>query len=206
MSVAESLFQSKDCRLFFNLLTFSGVAKGIQRMQERNYERGQIARNTMVQRSDAFWSRIRAAQRRDSEARRSMVEGIRRQFDKMRNLFTTVQERQDSQAQQNKAALSSWVNGAFLKISIIHCSLMPRIVGMVAKARSLSSWDRARKERNKEAIRKMLDPGRVFSNRADTIEQPRSENPAWDIFGRGVDFVLGRSGDVAEEAEELSVW
>lgn len=83
---------------------------------------------------------------------------------------------------------------------------MPRIVGMVAKARSLSSWDRARKERNKEAIRKMLDPGRVFSNRADTIEQPRSENPAWDIFGRGVDFVLGRSGDVAEETEELSVW
>ena len=77
---------------------------------------------------------------------------------------------------------------------------------MVAKARSLSSWDRARKERNKEAIRKMLDPGRVFSNRADTIEQPRSENPAWDIFGRGVDFVLGRSGDVAEETEELSVW
>ena len=83
---------------------------------------------------------------------------------------------------------------------------MPRIVGMVAKARSLSSWDRARKERNKEAIRKMLDPGRVFSNRADIIEQPRSENPAWDIFGRGVDFVLGRSGDVAEETEELSVW
>ena len=83
---------------------------------------------------------------------------------------------------------------------------MPRIVGMVAKARSLSSWDRARKERNKEAIRKMLDPGRVFSDRADTIEQPRSENPAWDIFGRGVDFVLGRSGDVAEETEELSVW
>ena len=77
---------------------------------------------------------------------------------------------------------------------------------MVAKARSLSSWDRARKERNKEAIRKMLDPGRVFSNRADIIEQPRSENPAWDIFGRGVDFVLGRSGDVAEETEELSVW
>ena len=31
----------------------------------------------------------------------------------MRNLFATVQERQDSQAQQNKAALSSWVNGAF---------------------------------------------------------------------------------------------
>merc|ERR1712088_38352 len=157
-SVAESLFQR--------------VAKGIEQMQERNYERGQIARNAMVQRSDAFWSRVRAAQRRDSEARRS--------------LFTTVQRRQDSQAQQNKAALSSWVNG------------------MVAKARSLSSWDRARKERNKEAIRKMLDPGRVFSNRADTVEQPR--NAAWDIFGRGIDFVLGRSGDVTEEAEELSVW
>ena len=42
-----------------------------------------------------------------------MVEGIRSRFDKMRNLFATVQERQDSQAQQNKAALSSWVNGAF---------------------------------------------------------------------------------------------
>ena len=89
------------------------MAKGIERMQERNYQRGQIARNAMVQRSDAFWSRVRAAQRRDSEARRSMLEGIRSQFDKMRNLFTTVQERQDSQAQQNKAALSSWVNGAF---------------------------------------------------------------------------------------------
>ena len=41
------------------------------------------------------------------------MEGIRSRFDKMRNLFATVQERQDSQAQQNKAALSSWVNGAF---------------------------------------------------------------------------------------------
>ena len=50
----------------------------------------------------------------------------------------------------------------------------------------------------------MLNPGRVFSNRVDTVEQPR--NAVWDIFGRGVDFVLGRSGDVAEEAEELSVW
>lgn len=89
------------------------MAKGIEHMQERNYQRGQIARNAMVQRSDAFWSRIRAAQRRDSEVRRSMVEGIRSRFDKMRNLFATVQERQDSQAQQNKAALSSWVNGAF---------------------------------------------------------------------------------------------
>ena len=82
--------------------------------------------------------------------------------------------------------------------------LIPLIIGMVAKARSLASWDRARKERNKEAIRKMLDPARVFSNRVDTVEQPR--NAVWDIFGRGVDFVLGRSGDVAEEAEELSVW
>ena len=80
------------------------------------------------------------------------------------------------------------------------------MIGMVAKARSLSSWDRERKERNKEAIRKMLDPGRVFSNRVDTVEQPRSGNAAWDVFGRGIDFVLGRSGDVAEEAEELSVW
>ena len=77
---------------------------------------------------------------------------------------------------------------------------------MVAKARSLSSWDRARKERNKDTIRKMLDPGRVFSNRIDTIEEPRSGNAAWDIFGRGIDFVLGRSGDAAEEAEELAVW
>ena len=94
-------------------MSFSGVAKGIELMQERNYERGQIARNAMVQRADAFWSRVRAAQRRDSEARRSMLEGIRSQFGKMRNLFATVQERQDSQAQQNKAALSSWVNGAF---------------------------------------------------------------------------------------------
>ena len=79
-------------------------------------------------------------------------------------------------------------------------------IGMVAKARSLSSWDRARKERNKAAIQKMLDPGRVFSNRIDTIEQPRSGNAAWDFFGRGIDFVLGRNGDVAEEAEELPVW
>ena len=101
----------------FILYVFSGVAKGIERMQERNYQRGQIARNAMVQRSDAFWSRVRAAQRRDSEARRSMVEGIRSRFDKMRNLFANVQERQDSQAQQNKATLSSWVNGAFLKLS-----------------------------------------------------------------------------------------
>ena len=52
----------------------------------------------------------------------------------------------------------------------------------------------------------MLDPGRVFSNRIDTIEEPRSGNAAWDIFGRGIDFVLGRSGDAAEEAEELAVW
>merc|ERR1711944_301945 len=65
---------------------------------------------------------LRAAQRRDSEARRSILEGIRSRFDKMKNWFSTVQERQDSQAQQNKAALSSWVNG------------------MVAKARSLSKW------------------------------------------------------------------
>ena len=77
---------------------------------------------------------------------------------------------------------------------------------MVAKARSLSSWDRARKERNKAAIQKMLDPGRVFSKRIDTIEQPRGGNAAWDFFGRGIDFVLGRNGDVAEEAEELPVW
>ena len=77
---------------------------------------------------------------------------------------------------------------------------------MVAKARSLSSWDRARKERNKAAIQKILDPGRVFSNRIDTIEEPRSGNAAWDIFGRGIDFVLGRSGEVAEETEELPVW
>ena len=96
---------------------------------------------------------------------------------------------------------------------------MPLIKGMVAKARSLSKWNRARKERNKEAIRKMLDPERVFSNRIDSIEQPsisnridsieqpRRGNPAWDIFGRGIDFVLGRSGEVAdEETEELPVW
>ena len=89
------------------------MAKGIERMQKRNYERGQIARKSMVQRSEAFWSRLRAAQRRDSEARRSILEGIRSRFDKMKNWFSTVQERQDSQAQQNKAALSSWVNGAF---------------------------------------------------------------------------------------------
>ena len=76
---------------------------------------------------------------------------------------------------------------------------------MVAKARSLSSWDRARKERNKDAIRKMLDPGRVFSNRIDTIEEPQNENAAWDLFGMGIDFLLGRSGDAAE-AEELPVW
>ena len=41
-----------------------------------------------------------------------MLEGIRSRFDQMRNLFANVQERQDSQAQENKAALSSWVNGA----------------------------------------------------------------------------------------------
>lgn len=174
MSVAESLFQR--------------VAKGIERMQARNYQRSQIARNAMVQRSDAFWSRIREAQRRDSAARRSMVEGIRSRVDQMRNFFSSVQERQDSQVQQNKAALSSWVNG------------------MVAKARSLSNWDRARKERNKEAIRRMIDPERVFSNRVDTVEEPRGENAAWDFFGKAVDFVLGRSGEEAEEAQELPVW
>ena len=111
MSVAESLFQSKENNLSA-LKSCSGVAKGIERMQARNYQRSQIARNAMVQRSDAFWSRIREAQRRDSAARRSMVEGIRSRVDQMRNFFSSVQERQDSQAQQNKAALSSWVNGA----------------------------------------------------------------------------------------------
>ena len=77
---------------------------------------------------------------------------------------------------------------------------------MVAKARSLSNWDRARKERNKEAIRRMIDPERVFSNRVDTVEETKGENAAWDIFGKGVDFVLGRSGEEAEEAQELPVW
>ena len=85
-------------------------------------------------------------------------------------------------------------------------SLTLTTIGMVAKARSLSSWDRARKERNKAAIQKMLDPGRVFSNRIDTIEQPRSGNAPWDFFGRGIDFVLGRNRVAAEEAEELPVW
>ena len=86
------------------------------------------------------------------------------------------------------------------------CNYPLLFLGMVAKARSLSSWDRARKERNKDAIRKMLDPGRVFSNRIDTIEEPQNENAAWDLFGMGIDFFLGRSGDAAEEAEELPVW
>merc|ERR1712223_851998 len=116
-----------------------------------------------------------------------MVEGIRSRVDQMRNFFSTVQERQDSQAHQNKAALSSWVNG------------------MVAKARSLSKWNRARKERNKEAIRKMLDPERVFSNRIDTVEEEeRAGGGVWDILGKGIDSFLGRNREA--EDEELPVW
>ena len=90
----------------------TGLAKGVEHMQERNYERGQSARNALQRRSDAFWTRVRAAQRRDAAVRRNVLEGIRSRFDQMRNLFANVQERQDSQAQENKAALSSWVNGA----------------------------------------------------------------------------------------------
>ena len=52
----------------------------------------------------------------------------------------------------------------------------------------------------------MIDPERVFSNRVDTAEEPKGESAAWDIFGKGVDFVLGRSGEEAEEAQELPVW
>ena len=95
------------------------MAKGIERMQKRNYERGQIARKSMVQRSDAFWSRLRAAQRRDSEARRSILEGIRSRFDKMKNLFSTVQERQDSQAQQKTPSemdVAPWITHLIFNI------------------------------------------------------------------------------------------
>ena len=52
----------------------------------------------------------------------------------------------------------------------------------------------------------MIDPERVFSNRVDTVEETKGENAAWDFFGKGVDFVLGRSGEEAEEAQELPVW
>ena len=114
MSLAESLWQSKDFESVVCIYrkSLTGVAKGVEHMQERNYERGQIARNALQRRSDAFWTRVRAAQRRDAAARRNVLEGIRSRFDQMRNLFANVQERQDSQAQENKAALSSWVNGA----------------------------------------------------------------------------------------------
>ena len=114
MSLAESLWQSKDFESFVCIYqkSLTGVAKGVEHMQERNYEIGQSARNALQRRSDAFWTRVRAAQRRDAAVRRNVLEGIRSRFDQMRNLFANVQERQDSQAQENKAALSSWVNGA----------------------------------------------------------------------------------------------
>ena len=183
----------------------TGVAKGVEHMQERNYERGQIARNALQRRSDAFWTRVRAAQRRDAAARRNMLEGIRSRFDQMRNLFANVQERQDSQAQENKAALSSWVNGALFTVNVNDCMMIALNLGMVAKARSLSSWNRARKEKNKEAIRRMFDPERVFSNRIDTVEEEaRAGGSVWDILGKGIDSFLGRNGEAKDE--ELPVW
>ena len=61
------------------------------------------------------------------------------------------------------------------------------------------------KEKNKEAIRRMFDPERVFSNRIDTVEEEaRAGGGVWDILGRGIDFFLGRNGEADDE--ELPVW
>ena len=78
-------------------------------------------------------------------------------------------------------------------------------IGMVAKARSLSSWNKARKEKNKEAIRRMFDPERVFSNRIDTVEEEaRDAGGVWDFLGKGIESLLGTNGEADDE--ELPVW
>ena len=88
-------------------------------------------------------------------------------------------------------------------VNVNDCMMIASNLGMVAKARSLSSWNRARKEKNKEAIRRMFDPERVFSNRIDTVEEEeRAGGGVWDFLG--IDSFLGRNGEA--EDEELPVW
>ena len=90
-------------------------------------------------------------------------------------------------------------------VNVNDCMMIASNLGMVAKARSLSSWNRARKEKNKEAIRRMFDPERVFSNRIDTVEEEaRAGGGVWGFLGKGIDSFLGRNGEA--EDEELPVW
>ena len=101
-----------------------------------------------------------------------------------------------------------WARGWMVRcftVNVNDCMMISSNTGMVAKARSLSSWNRARKEKNKEAIRRMFDPERVFSNRIDTVEEEaRAGGGVWDILGKGIDSFLGRNGEA--EDEELPVW
>jgi hypothetical protein len=90
--------------------SLSGIQSGLATWQARSAERRQGLLDSMQARREGFWSRIRAAERREEEARRRNTGALRNVGSSVAGFFRTIGRREDQQRQDNKASLASAVN------------------------------------------------------------------------------------------------